>query len=267
MAEGFQVGRDAPANYERFVATFMVPFAEAAVAHSGVRPGSAALDVACGTGFVTRRLHAAVAPTGRVVGLDVNPHMLATAATMCPPGIEWVESSAVSIPLGDGEFDAVVCQQGVQFFSDRVAALSEMRRVLRPGGRVVATIWAPLDSNPYQAAQQGALLAEAGPPEGYVASAPPDGDRMLVDAAHGAGLVDLEVVWVEVVAPLPRLDDFIPGQMASSPWGTVYAALDDAGRARVRARIVDELAPHTHPDGSADVPFASHLLIGTKPLP
>jgi SAM-dependent methyltransferase len=262
--EGFQVGRDAPANYERFVAAFMLPFADAVVAHSGVRPGSAVLDVACGTGFVTRRLAAAVAPNGRVVGLDVNPHMLAAAAASCPPGIEWVESSAVTLPFGDAEFDAVTCQQGVQFFSDREAALREMHRVLRPRGRAVATIWAPPGSNPYQAARHAAMLAEGDLPEGMMAAIPDDGDRVLVDAASAGGFAELEVLRVDTVAALPRLDDFIPGQMGSTPWGVAYAALDDAGRARVHRRVEESLAPYLDADGSANVPFASHLLIATK---
>ena len=93
-----------------------------------VQTGERVLDVACGTGAVTRLLAERVGLTGNVVSLDINPGMLAVARrTVVGPNIEWLESSALDMPLPDATFDAVVCQQGLQFFPDRPAALSEMR--------------------------------------------------------------------------------------------------------------------------------------------
>jgi SAM-dependent methyltransferase len=89
----------------------------------GLRPGERVLDVACGTGIVTRLLPDRVGPTGRVVGLDINPGMLAAARTAAPQAlIEWLEGNVLGMPLPDAAFDAVVCQQGFQFFPDKLAA-------------------------------------------------------------------------------------------------------------------------------------------------
>jgi SAM-dependent methyltransferase len=108
----------------------------------GVRQGERVLDVACGTGVVTRLLPDRVGPTGRVVGLDVNVGMLAVArAVSAQTSIEWLEGNAMGMPLPDAAFDAVVCQQGLQFVPDKLAALHEMRRVLAPSGRLVLSVW------------------------------------------------------------------------------------------------------------------------------
>ena len=115
----------------------------------GVRPGEHVRDLACGTGIVTRYLIDRVGPTGRVVGLDVNASMLAAARTAVPhAAIEWLEGSAMSMPLPDAAFDAVVCEQGFQFFPDKLAALHEMRRVLVPGGHLAMAVWRSVEHAP-----------------------------------------------------------------------------------------------------------------------
>ena len=114
-----------------------------------LRAGERVLDVACGTGVVTRELPARVGQAGRVVGLDVNPGMLAAARAAVPTApIEWLEGNATSMPLPDATFDVVVCQQGLQFFPDKLAGLGEMRRVLAPGGGLVLSVWRSIANAP-----------------------------------------------------------------------------------------------------------------------
>jgi ubiquinone/menaquinone biosynthesis C-methylase UbiE len=112
---------------------------------AGLRPGERVLDVACGTGIVARLAAERVGSTGTVTALDINPAMLAVARSVASPGmsIEWYESSAEAMPLPDEAFDVVLCQLGLQFFPDRLAALREMRRVLAPGGRLVICVVGP----------------------------------------------------------------------------------------------------------------------------
>jgi SAM-dependent methyltransferase len=112
-----------------------------------VRPGERVLDVACGTGAVTRFLAERVGPTGRVVGLDSNPEMLSVARTD-PSHIEWLVENAMSMSLHDRTFGAVVRQQGLQFMPDRPAVFREMRRVLVPGGRLALSLWRSVDQSP-----------------------------------------------------------------------------------------------------------------------
>jgi ubiquinone/menaquinone biosynthesis C-methylase UbiE len=129
----------------------------------GARTGERVLDLACGTGIVTRFLVNRVGPTGRVVGLDVNASMLAAARTAVPhASIEWLEGNALSMPLPDAAFDAVVCEQGFQFFPDKRAALHEMRRVLVPGGRLVMAVWRSSEHAPGFRVLEEALARRVG---------------------------------------------------------------------------------------------------------
>lgn len=108
--------------------------------------GEHVLDLACGTGIVARRIAPYLGPDGRVLGLDISADMLAVANRQAPPPgapITWVQGEAASLP--EGPFDLVTCQQGVQFFADRAAALRETRRVLRPGGRCVLNVFRDLE--------------------------------------------------------------------------------------------------------------------------
>ncbi len=92
--------------------------------------------MACGTGIVARYATPLLGAEGSVVALDVSPDMLAVARALPEPAgaaVEWQEGDATSLALPDSAFDLVLCQQGLQFFPDRAAAVREMRRVLAPG--------------------------------------------------------------------------------------------------------------------------------------
>lgn len=148
---GFQVGRAAPFFYESQVRRFMAPFVDALV-DAAVTPGDAVLDVACGTGFATRAAAAVAGVGGRVEGSDLNPAMVAQArATSDSSGAKlgWTEASALDLPFADGEFDAVISQQGLQFFPDPGTGVREMARVVRAGGRIGVTVWSPSEQSPF----------------------------------------------------------------------------------------------------------------------
>jgi SAM-dependent methyltransferase len=147
--------------YERgLVPAVFAPWAALLIEQARLRPGERVLDGACGAGVVARQAAQQVGPTGNVIGRDLHADMLAVARSLPElPGvsIRWQEGSAVALPFSDETFDVVVCQQGLQFFSDRRAALREMQRVLAPGGRVVLSVWGPLERNPGHAALVRAL--------------------------------------------------------------------------------------------------------------
>jgi ubiquinone/menaquinone biosynthesis C-methylase UbiE len=137
----------APAeNYQRyFVPSIGAPVADDFIREAGLQLGQRVLDAACGTGVVTRLAAERVGAEGQVVGLDVNPGMLAVARSQTPAElpIDWFEASAESMLFQDGAFDVVLCQMGLQFIPNKVAALSEMRRVLVEGGRAIANMPGP----------------------------------------------------------------------------------------------------------------------------
>ena len=107
-----------------------------AVRASGVAPGDAALDVCCGTGDLAIELLDAVSTRGRVVGLDFSQAML-DAARRKSSQVEWVRGDALALPFADGEFAAATIGFGMRNLSDPLRGFAELRRVVRPGGRVV----------------------------------------------------------------------------------------------------------------------------------
>ena len=118
------------------------------------QPGEQVLDVACGTGALTRLLAEAVGPQEHVVGLDRSPDMLGVAREIPLQQIDWREGSADALPFEDESFDVVCCAFGLMFFPDQPAALREMRRVLRPGGRLMVMVWGSILKCPGQLSMQ-----------------------------------------------------------------------------------------------------------------
>lgn len=141
-----------PAIYDRLlVPMIFAPYA-ADLAARAVRAGPrAVLEVASGTGAVTRALAPRLGADCRYVATDLSPAMLAHGRTRQPEGhvIDWREADALALPFGDAEFDVVACQFGVMFFPDRVAGYREARRVLRPGGRFVFNAWDRIERNAF----------------------------------------------------------------------------------------------------------------------
>jgi ubiquinone/menaquinone biosynthesis C-methylase UbiE len=138
-----------PEMYEQeLVGPLFRPWVEPMLEEVHLAAGERVLDVACGTGIVARLAKERVGDAGRVVGVDLSPAMLAVARRVAP-GIEWREGDAGALPIqGDERFDVVLCQQGLQFFPDRLAALQQARRALAPRGRVAVSTWRPDEEIP-----------------------------------------------------------------------------------------------------------------------
>jgi SAM-dependent methyltransferase len=232
-----------------------------------VTPGAAArvLDVACGTGVVTRLLPPRVGAAGRVVGLDLNPNMLAAACTATAGSpIEWLEGSAQAMPLPGGAFDLVLCQQGLQFFPDKPAAVREMHRVLTPGGRLYLAVWKPVAHSPGFAALERALARYVGvdaarlPPFSF-------GDRAALRAViAGAGFREL-VIRVEVkMTRFPSPEAFFRAVTGGAPQMLgLLAQLTEPQRRELLTEITETLAPHLDDTGLA-FPQTTHLASARK---
>ena len=146
--EATQEELEAGRGYEAlFVPALFAPWPKHLLRAIGIKKGSHVVDIACGTGVLARAALLQSGPSGRVVGLDAAPGMIA-AAMEVEPGIEWVLGQAENLPFEDGAFDCVVSQFGMMFFKDRPKAAGEMFRVTKPGGRLSLAIWHSIDRNP-----------------------------------------------------------------------------------------------------------------------
>lgn len=138
-----------PQCYETYLVPLIFqPYADDLVHRLAARPPQRVLEVAAGTGVVTRALASRLPKGASIVATDRNPPMLdqASARGTARP-VEWKPADAMELPFPDGAFDAVVCQFGVMFFPDKAKAFSEARRVLRPGGLFLFNVWDRIEEN------------------------------------------------------------------------------------------------------------------------
>jgi len=223
-----------PSAYERhLVPVLFQPLAEALTAAAGPVDGAEVLDVACGTGVVARRVAAAA---GRTTGLDSSPAMLQVAERL-DPGVRWLTGDAASLPLPGGSVDVAFCQQGLQFTADPAAALAELHRVLRPGGRLAVALWCDIARAPGFAAL-AAVLDRHGQPGDMMRRPFGLGDAGRVrDLLTAAGFTAVHCGTCVIAARFPSVAEFYARQVAASPLAAALAGLSAAAE----AAIVDDL--------------------------
>ncbi len=203
-------------------------------------PGLRVLDVACGTGVMTRALaEAGAAPTG----LDLTPAMLAIAEELSP-GLEFVQASADAIPFDDGDFDALTCQQGLQFFPDRRAGLAEMRRIVRPGGQVVVATWCDPSQSGFAVIAR-VLTRHLGESVGNIMLAPfvINQEADLRGLLEEAGLSQIVVERETIEARYADPDEYAIKVMMAGPMAGPLMEQSEATRAALAADITAELGP------------------------
>jgi ubiquinone/menaquinone biosynthesis C-methylase UbiE len=246
---------------QHMVPAIFAPWAPDLVDSARVRPGERVLDVACGTGVVTRVLAERVGPTGRVVGLDSNPDMLAAArAAPSQSNIEWLVENAMSMSLLDTSFDAVVCQQGFQFFPDKVAALHEMRRVLVPGGRLALSVWRSVDQSPAFRILRDYLAHRLGPEKAALRPfALPDG-RAIGAMVASAGFRNVKVRAEVKISRFQSPQHMVRSIAGGAP--TMFGALVEQGPDEIEA-VALEIAEATRTyfdDEGWATPMASNII-------
>jgi ubiquinone/menaquinone biosynthesis C-methylase UbiE len=124
------------------------PYADDLARRLAERPVKRVLEIAAGTGVVTRSLASSLPATVEIIATDLNQAMLDHAQTIrIARPVAWRQADAMQLPFGDAEFDAVVCQFGVMFFPDKPKAFAETRRVLRPGGVFLFNVWDRIEEN------------------------------------------------------------------------------------------------------------------------
>ncbi len=246
-------GTPAPRNFaERYETTLVpvifVPWARELIRRAAPMDGERILDLACGTGVVTREIAATGIRPGSLTGADHSAEMLAVARTRAAEArvaADWVEADAGALPFPDASFDLALCQQALQFFPDRTAALSELRRVLVPGGRAVFCVQCALEVNPMLRAQAETLEKHVGEAAGNAVRAIcglPDADeiRALFEAA---GFREVEIETVALTLRHPDARAFAEGAMGGMHTGDKLSALDADRRTRSVEDFLTALGP------------------------
>jgi len=166
-----------PELYDAYLVPLIFePYAADLAGRLARRPLTRVLEVAAGTGVVTRALASALPASVSIVATDLNQPMIARASAVgTRRAIEWRQADAMQLPFDDGTFDAVVCQFGVMFFSDKARAYSEARRVLKPGGVFMFNVWDRIGENEFADAVTAALATVF----------PDDPPRFLARIPHG----------------------------------------------------------------------------------
>jgi SAM-dependent methyltransferase len=249
MSDGAATFRTPAEAYDRHIGRYGGELARALIAAAGLRAGDRALDVGCGPGALTQEL-VALLGADHVAAVDPSaPFAAACAARL--PGVQVEVGAAESLPFEDASFDAALAQLVVNFMSDPLAGVREMRRVTRPGGTVAAAVWDYAGEMTILRRFWDAAVAldpaAAELDEGRcMPFCTPDA---LGELWSSAGLADVRVEPVVVGA---RYDDFEdlwqPLELGVAPSGAYAASLPAERRAALKSAFRERL-------GTADAPF------------
>ncbi len=232
--------------YERRWQDQLAPAHELMLARADLRPGEQVLDVACGTGLVTRQAAVAVGAVGSVVGTDLSGEMVEAATRVAGRHgcgrMRFERADAEDLPFADRSFDVALCGLGLMYVPDPILALQEMRRVLRPWGRAAVAVWG---------ARQACGWAEIFPiTDARVAS---DVCPMffhlgtkdtLARAFAAAGFVDVELERIATTLRYASADEALEAVFRGGPVALAYSRFDAATRAAVHAEYLASIAAY-----------------------
>lgn len=257
-------------KWDELVLEMLEPVGDEMIRSLGLRGDEQHLEIAAGTGEPGLSI-AALLPNGRVVLTDLSSGMLeAAGANAKARGLENVElreCSVESLPFEDSSFDTISCRFGFMFFPDIPAAVSELCRVLRPGGRLSTSVWAEPPGNPWATIPMAAISAEVETP-----TPAPDAPGLFRCAAPGAiagvfrdaGLQD--VVESEVRATLdPSSAEEYWSFMTevAAPVVSGLASADDAARERIRSAAFEQVRAF-EVDGKPSIPIHARCIAATR---
>jgi ubiquinone/menaquinone biosynthesis C-methylase UbiE len=256
-----------PATYDRLMVPMLFePYAQDVAERARRCAPRDILETAAGTGVVTRALHREL-PDASIIATDLNAAMLEVAAERLKSGkVRFQAADAQDLPFDDQSFDLIVCQFGVMFYPDKLAANREAFRLLRPGGRYLMVIWDQLERNPASRAMHEAVAAEfPDDPPAFIARVPFGYADLEVVTADlmAAGFDDLEFETIAHRSRAPSAHDAAAAMCQGSPLRSEIEARDHDALDRVTDAAARALKPFEGPDG-LDAPMSAHLVIATR---
>ncbi|WP_369134164.1 methyltransferase domain-containing protein [Modestobacter sp. I12A-02662] len=259
----FQLSLETARTYEAaFVPSLFASLARQLIDLADVTAGDDVLDVACGTGIVARTAAERTGPSGRVVGLDLNEAML-TVAREVRPDLEWRQGDAAALPFPDAFFDVALCQSGLMFVPDPAAAVAELARVVRPGGRVAVQVWSSLDRQVAFRTLTDAVARHAGRDAvDLISTYFRLGDReRLTGHLTRAGLRVTGVRTLPATVHAPSIDDYLTTEVESTPLRDRIG--DDVYR-RIREDVRTGLARWTDGGGRLALPLEAYAVTARR---
>lgn len=227
-----------------------------------IAEGDQVIEVGCGTGVLARELIKCVGPEGKVTGLDLSESMLGVARRICPE-VDFRQGNVMDMPFDDGVFDVAVASFVLMFVPEPVKAVSELWRVLKPGGRLVIAVWEALDRNPVYAG----LVDIVGRRIDDAASASLawpfalGEEGKLADICAAAGVVNPSISEHDGRAKFPSLESFVRTEIQA--WLLADSVSEEALR-EVIADFRDKFASYCDGEGGLDFPFNAVFAVARK---
>jgi ubiquinone/menaquinone biosynthesis C-methylase UbiE len=258
-----------PERYDQYLGPiFFEPYAVDLASRLRLDAGDALLELACGTGIVTRHLVAAFPRGASLTATDLNAGMLAIAQKKIEhtEPVTWQTADACALPFGDDWFDAVVCQFGLMFFPDTALALSEVRRVLHPGGLFLFNVWDSLEHNPLARIAQEVMARffTSDPPTFYnVPHGLSDVDEMRA-RLHQAGFAPVESESKTITARAVSAHHAATGLVTGTPIANAIHERATASPDTIIAAVSAALAAEGG-EAPLSLPMRAHIFTARRP--
>ncbi len=258
---------EAGRGYETlFVPALFAPWTDHVIDGAAVKDGAHVLDIACGSGVLARHALARSGRSGRVVGLDPAPGMIATAKEV-EANVEWVLGSAEALPFDANTFDCVISQFGMMFFTDRIKAAGEMYRATKPGGRLAVAIWNSVDQNPAYRDIAAVLDKQVGPAAGDAVRVPfrLGNPNEVVDIISQAGFDGIAFETKTEQAMFPSSRTMVEAELRG--WLPLFDInLSEEKIADVLIKSDATLSKYAAPSGEVVFPTSAYIVTAHKPL-
>ena len=227
-----------------------------------ISPSGQVLDVACGTGLLAREAANRVAKASQVTGLDLNESMLAVAQRIRPE-IDWRQGDATELAFDDGSYDVVMCQFSLMYFPDHIAALKEMMRVLKPGGRLVIAVWGPFERATGYVILTKITERRCGQAAADILTAPfilGEKDR-LADLLTSAGINGAVIELRAGTVMFPTIEQLIEMEVKGTPLGDL---IDENGYRGILNETKEKLRQFRVGNGEVIMPMDAYIVSAEK---
>lgn len=236
-----------PDNYDRYLGPVLFdPYAVDLVSRLNVSADASVLELACGTGIVTRRLRDRLGSEAKLVATDLNEAMLDYASKKFRPEeiVEWKQADATDLPFADQSFDAVVCQFGLMFFPDKEKAVSETYRVLKPGGTFLFNVWDAIEYNelPHIAHAIVAEFFDDNPPDFYEVPFSFHDLESINSLVSAAGFTEIQLAVLRLPAVSPSAEEAAKGLVHGNPVINVIRERSESSIPEIEAAVAEAVA-------------------------